>query len=71
MMQVNPSDRPTARTLFRRFLNIRDSLSESKLRARLIHRNGEPILKRLGNDFSHWLLTARRSLVGVPAIPDA
>ena len=71
MMQVDPSHRPTARTLFRRFLNVRDALPESKLRARLIHRDGEPLLRRVGNDVSHWLVTTRRTLAGVPAIPDA
>lgn len=71
MMQLDPSHRPTARTLFRRFLNVRDSLSESKLRARLIHKDGEPLLRRIGNDVSHWLVTAKRSIIGVPAIPDA
>jgi hypothetical protein len=68
MVQDDPGKRPTMDEVVSRFVEIRQNLTDRKLRSRIAGRD-ESILFAARQNLVHWVRTLRYKLQGLPAIP--
>jgi hypothetical protein len=68
MVQDDPGKRPTMDEVVSRFVEIRQNLSDRKLRSRITGRE-ESVFFSACQNLVHWVRSLRYKLQGLPAVP--